>query len=189
MNFVELLTLYKYPFVFIGMFFFGEAVFIPAIYLSFEGQISLSGVLVISVLANIISDFVWYFLAATVPFEKIKKWKSVKGKEKALDGISRLLGIYGYKILFFSKFIYGTRILVQIMCGMKRLNIWKYLAVNTIGTALYLGFLYILTHALYMGVSSSAVQEIKLAVMAFIIILIGINVWIQYKIRKKWLQL
>jgi membrane protein DedA with SNARE-associated domain len=188
MNFVELLILYKYPFLFLGMFVFGEAVFIPAIYLALEGQFNISGVIIISILANIVADFVWYFLAAAVPFEKIRTWGKVKGKEKTLEKISDLLDIYGYKLLFISKFIYGTRILVQIICGLKRLNLWKYLIVNTIGTALYLGFLYVLTLALHAGVSSVAVQEIKLAVAAFIIIVIGINIWIQFKVRKKWLQ-
>lgn len=188
MNFIELITLYKYPFLFMGMFFFGEAVFIPAVYLSFEGQISLAGVIIISIAANIVADFVWYFLAATMPFSKIKTWKSVRGREKTLDKISSLLDVYGYKLLFVSKFVYGTRILVQIICGLKHLNLWKYLVVNTVGTALYLGFLYVLTRALHAGVSSSTIEEIKLAVGAFIVIVVGINIWIQYKIRTKWLR-
>jgi membrane protein DedA with SNARE-associated domain len=188
MNFVELLILYKYPFLFAGMFFFGEAIFVPAVFLSFEGQIHIAGVIIVSILANIIADFVWYFLGDTVPFEKILTWKQVKGREKTVDRISGLIETYGFKILFVSKFIYGTRILVQIICGMKRLNLWKYLLINAAGTTLYLGFLYGLTAALHAGISSAAIQEIKLAVMAIIVIVIGINIWIQYKVRTKLLR-
>ena len=131
-----------YLLLFIGMFFFHETVLLPAVYLSLENEMSILAVVVLSIATSLIADLVWYFVAHLLPIEKLKKWHHIKRRQTTFDKLTLLLNKHQYPIIFASKFIYGTRLLVQIICGLRRTPIFKYFVVNLVGTVIYTAFLY-----------------------------------------------
>ncbi|HEY1037301.1 MAG TPA: VTT domain-containing protein [Candidatus Paceibacterota bacterium] len=171
--------------LFIGMFLLGETVLLPAIYYSLEGNIRISEVVVISVAATLVSDMAWYYLARFMPLRKIKSWKRVKEHESTFANLSRLFDLYGLRILFFSKFVYGTRILVQVICGIKRVDVLKYLAVNIAGATAYVLFLYAIAVTVSSAVSSYILSGVKVSLIAFVVFVIAINLCTKYLVQKK----
>ncbi len=171
--------------LFIGMFLLGETVLLPVIHYSLEGNIGISEVVLISVAATLISDLAWYYLARIAPLGKIRNWRRVKEHESSFENLSRLFGKYGLRILFFSKFVYGTRILAQVVCGIKRVNPWKYLAVNVAGTVAYVLFLYAIALSVSGAASNYILSGVKVSLIAFVGFVIAINLCVKYLVQKK----
>ena len=172
-----------YVIFFIGMFFLGETVLLPAIYLSLVGQMSIVAVVILSTIANLLSDLAWYFAARLLPIDNIKKWKRVERHQETFTKLGLLLNRHEYYILFASKFVYGTRILVQIICGTRRTPLGKYFIVNLAGTILYLAFLY---------TAAFGVNKLSTNFYAEVLIFIGLvaamNLIIRWITEKRWFQ-
>jgi membrane protein DedA with SNARE-associated domain len=188
MDIVGLIITYKYAFLFIGMFLLGEAVFLPAIYLSLLGYISLPVVILVSLFATLISDVIWYYIASHRSVAKIQHWHRVEKHKEKFVRLSALFDRRGGLILFASKFVYGTRILVQVICGMKRMNIWKYLFVNTIGSLAYLLFLTGITMAVDAVFLPEVIGGVKISLIVLVAVVVLINLGIKYITQKLWLQ-
>ena len=188
MDIVELLTTYKYAVLFFGMLFLGETFLLPAVYLSLDGKISPGMVVLISCVATVVSDVVWYYLAFIVPFHKIRHWRRVEHHQDKFEKLSQLFDKHNYRILFLSKFVYGTRILVQILCGVKRMNFWKYIAVNIFGVLSYMVFLYFIAVVVNRSIAGEVMGGFKIAIAVFIVIVIVINLCIRYLAEKNWFQ-
>ncbi|MDQ3076908.1 MAG: VTT domain-containing protein [bacterium] len=174
--------------LFIGMLFLGEVVLLPAIYYSLSGNIGVFEVIYVSAIATLVSDLVWYYLAFFVPIKKITTWKHVEKHQVIFQKLSTLFDRYGLLILFLSKFVYGTRILVQIICGLKQVNIVKYLIVNTIGVFSYIAFLYVIALSVSNAISFRILGGMKISMIVFIVLVIIINLWVKYYIQRKIFQ-
>ncbi len=146
---LSLLASHPYIIVFVGLLLGGETVLLPALYFAVIGVLNGGYVMGIMILATVISDAFWYALGRGVLPTAIRKMVKQERLERA--GVFSRIGT-GKEliILFYSKFIYGTRIAAQIFCGMRRVNFSLYLGVNTLAV-IALGSVY------YFAVSSSLV--------------------------------
>jgi membrane protein DedA with SNARE-associated domain len=129
---------HTYFFLFIGMLMGGEAFLLPAIFLAIKGTVNFYLVLLFSILATLISDTAWYIIGRFFPLERILLWKIFLKKRELSDKIFLGLQKHGLKILFISKFVYGTRTLVQVLSGTIRTPFFKYSIVNLSGILSYL---------------------------------------------------
>jgi membrane protein DedA with SNARE-associated domain len=188
MDILAFVVQYEYWFLFLGLFCLGETVLLPAIYFSLEGKLNIWWVITIATLANIISDIIWYEIAKRVPFHRVKHWHRVERHQETFKKLMHQFDKHHLKILFISKFVYGTRILVQIICGVKRVHFWRYLSVNFLGIAAYTALLYAVALAVNKTLAERLIGNAKVAILVFIVIAIGINLCIKYYAEKKLLR-
>ncbi|MDO8551940.1 MAG: VTT domain-containing protein [bacterium] len=122
-----------YYVIFVGLFFAGETVLLPAIYLGVEGKLNLWLVLCLSLAATILSDLAWYFIGRNIPLSKILSFRFLRSRSKEITQVSRAFDKHALYILFISKFVYGTRTIAQILSGTHRVPFLPYLAINFSG--------------------------------------------------------
>src|SRR4051812_25995630 len=127
----HLATEQPYLLLFVTLLLGGETVLVPALYLALIGKLQIAPVIAVASLATILSDCAWFFVGRLLPAERLsrirwlgKKWPQVLAKS------SGLFHRHGLKLVFISKFLYGTRIASQMLAGVARLPFVRYLMVN-----------------------------------------------------------
>ncbi len=185
-GFSALISVHPYFFIFFGLLIAGETVLLPAIYLSLTGVLSLSYVTSIMLVSTIVSDILWYYAGrGSVPF--IYRREIKPRVQKAVTGLSNMFQRNDSYVLFMSKFIYGTRIAAQVLCGMHKMNFRKYLVINTAGV---LALMAIYTFVIYSVIETvDAVGSAKYRLHITFGIIISVLVVIQFSVKyffKKW---
>jgi membrane protein DedA with SNARE-associated domain len=129
---------HPYLYLFLGMVIGGETFFLPAVYLASQGVLHFSAVLAISALATLISDTAWYVIGRSFPLSRILSWKKFSARRDAYIKIFQVFKTHSKKLLFISKFVYGTRTMVQILSGSVKMSFLNYSFVNLAGITSYL---------------------------------------------------
>lgn len=119
-----------YPLLFVGLLAAGEVVLIPALYLAVTGRLELATVIAIAVAATTISDLGWYGVGRLFPAAARTRLARRRGG-RLLPWLERQYAARGAKALFASKFVYGTRVMAQLLAGLHRMPLRLYLPVNT----------------------------------------------------------
>jgi len=178
--------------VFIGMFFAGEAVLFPAIYLALIGLLGWWHLVILAVIATTFSDFAWYVIGRKLrTHSKERKLSDLKvfgfGKN-ALERVSQLFEHYGPRIIIGSKFIYGTRTLTQFVSGYKHMPMRLYIKFNAIAVGIWLALMLFIGSLIALGFRSlgGAVKKAEIALAVIFVIIIPIYLWIRTLIGKRW---
>src|SRR4051812_9796330 len=129
-HFLPFLIHYKYTVLFIGLFLNGDTALLAGIYFSLIHQASLGYIVILALVAALLGDAIWYFVGMFITYDRIKQLPYVRNRHDKIDVLEKFLDKHALKALFYSKFVYGTRMPVQILCGTHRVNVWKYFAVN-----------------------------------------------------------
>ncbi len=188
-NVLAPLSLHPYIFIFIGLFFFGETVFFPSLYLAFRGTLDIPVVIGLMIGATIASDLVWYAIGRSLP--KTTAIRLMGGRAaRVMESISVFFGTHRLKTLYGSKFVYGTRTVVQIMSGMHKTPFWKYVSVNILGTAslalLILVLAYITNSTL--AALTDTVHALEIGFLILIAIVALIHIFIRQAISRQWFR-
>lgn len=179
-----------YLIIFWGAFFAGESFLIPGVYLMLKGLISYKGYMFFGISATIISDSVWYYLGRIIPTGRIKRLAIIQKSLPKIEIIKNLFKEDGLKILIISKFVYGTRILTQMLCGKMKIPYFKYITVNSIAIFLWINIIFVLTYLTEKGLSISHITySAEISIGLILILIIIIYKWIKKIIHKKWPQL
>lgn len=178
---IALLVEYRYLFLFFGMVIFGETVFFPAAYLVYSGTLEFWPVLIVSLFATLVADNVWYFIGRIVPREKLLKLRVVEKRGEMLEKSSAWFDKYGLRILFYSKFLYGTRVIVQIVCGMRRLSFLPYLLVNTLGLVTVYILIFAIIFTTNISIEALQLGAHRFEILFLVLALLGIIVHICVK--------
>lgn len=188
MEFINLLWPYvsehTYLFLFLGMLVGGETFLLPAVYLAARGTLPFSHIVILSSIATLISDTVWYSIGRFFPLERILLWKTFSKKRdlslKIFSGFQK----HSRKLLYTSKFVYGTRTVAQVLAGSIRMPFIIYSVVNLAGILSYL--LVITGAAVLTKESLASFGQISyneyVSVFAFIIVIGIVHICL-----KKWL--
>lgn len=135
---VSLFVSYPYPIIFVCLLVGLGIILFPSFYLAVMGVFTWWHIIGIMVLATLIADSFWYFVGRgiipTFISSRLDHGKYAKKLGEVTEGRELIL-------LFYSKFVYGTRIAVQILCGARKVNYAAFLGINT-ATVIFLGFLY-----------------------------------------------
>lgn len=186
---LDIIASYPYAIVFVGLLLGGETVLLPALYFVVVGELNGWYVMGIMVIATIISDIFWYAIGrGAVPI-----FIRQKVKEDRLRQVDRFSSVVVGKelfILFYSKFIYGTRIAAQVFCGAREVSFYPYLAVNTLAVAALGGVYYLTVRWSMVIVESIGGLHYKLIfVLALVGLIAGFIHLLLYRlVKKKWLQ-
>lgn len=187
---IELLIEYKYIAFFIGMLFGGDLVLITGIYLATRNYFDITLLVLIAFIATMLSDYVWYFLGKHMTKEKLLRYNIFKKHEHLINRLSQFTEKHGFKAIFYSKFIYGTRTIVQILAGMERLSFFKYSFVNSIGTLGYIAVILLLGYGLHLSTENiqTLLHNGALTLSLFILIVTLVNIWINKQLKKRLLR-
>lgn len=188
MDIISSLGGYPYIILFLGMFVVGETVLIPAIFLSFEGFLDPGAVVAVSFVATVLADIAWYSFARFAPLERVVGLKRVSGGKASFERLSALFDQHAYRVLFISKFVYGTRVFVQIIAGLKHLNFRNYVLVNSAGILSYFALLYLVAYVAGKALAEQFVNNSKVAIAGFLLIIVIVHICVQYIARKKWFR-
>lgn len=123
---------HPYVFLFVGLLFAGEALLLPAIFLAISGTLGLAPVILIAISATLLSDIAWYASGRRLPRSALRRLPG-QGTSRLVDGLDRLFTRRGAQLVFLSKFVYGTRVVAQLLAGAHHMPVRRYLVANVLG--------------------------------------------------------
>lgn len=179
----QIAALNTYIGVFLALLIGGETVLLPALYLAVSNTLfSVPVVFIISLLATIIADLILYMLGRSIPPQSLFSHPFFSKYRERMTSLSSLFEMHALLILFSSKFVYGTRSVVQIMCGRYRIPFIKYFSVNILAITL-LNVIYVLAaKGVYQGVSRWSTDTS--ALIAAFVVFVGIAILFQALFKK-----
>jgi len=181
------LSAYPYLALFLGMLVAGEVVLLPAIFLATTGRLDLLFVVSVSISATLISDALWYYLGRRFPTATLRRI-SGRVSHPFLNGVENAFNTGGKRILFASKFVYGTRTIVQVLAGAHGMAWLSYLWVNTAGvlamTAILVAVSYSIVGTAYR--LDDVVQHMEIAFLVFVIITLAGFTLFSRKMKQRW---
>lgn len=187
--FLGTLSAYPYIAIFLGMLVAGEVVLLPAIFLASSGRLDLFYVIVASVLATLISDILWYGLGRRFPSSTLNHLTGRVG-QNYLDSVERAFDRGGKRILFMSKFIYGTRTIVQVLAGVHGMVWSSYIVVNTAGVLAVTALLTVIAFSVTTTVHrlDEVVQHMEVAFLIFATLTVAGFFLFSKKMKQRWRQ-
>jgi membrane protein DedA with SNARE-associated domain len=176
-----------YPTLFFGVIALGGIVLLPAMYLAMAGTFSLIHLFVITLLANLTSECMWYAIGLRAKKDRLYRMGFIKKRIDEAKKFSAFFTAHGALLVFLSKFIYGTRIAGQIIAGMHRINFFKFLFATTLGSMIWFTIFYVLLRTADLSVSSvkSVASHIQLTFLVVAIVLTCINIFTGTYVRKR----
>ena len=181
---------HAYLLLFLGLFLGGETVLVPAVYFALNGGLDLATLLAISVVATLMSDSLWYAFGRFAKFDTVAGWPIIRRQAGVIAQISGVFRAHSLKILFGSKFVYGTRVATQILSGVHAIPFLRYLLVNVIGILALQG--YIVGLALFLdrglGEVKGFLYGAEILFAFFVGLLIILHLWIHKAVKKLWFQ-
>jgi membrane protein DedA with SNARE-associated domain len=181
----------KYYFlIFIGLLIGGESVLLPSIYFVHLNKLNAGLIIAIAFLATMISDAGWYLVGRYFSLNKITKLLRKKLKEDAANRLTENFNKRALFLVFISKFTYGLRIIVQLLCGAERIYFPKYLLVNALGVIAWAGFLFFISDLLrYSSLFSHfTIISINFSFSIILILVTLISMFTRKKITKRWFR-
>jgi membrane protein DedA with SNARE-associated domain len=188
-NLLAPLSLHPYVFIFIGMFFFGETVFFPALYLAFRGTLSVSSVIELMIAATILSDLVWYVIGRSMPKTRAVRLMGHRAA-RVMEKISEFFMMHRLRVLYLSKFVYGTRTVVQVLSGMYKTPFVPYMIVNMLGVVSIATVILVLAYITNstLDALTDTVHTLEIGFLVLIAILACVYIFIRRVIVRKWFQ-
>jgi len=170
-----------------GTLTLGDIVVIPAIYLAISGVLDFVTIILIVFFVNTISDAIWYYIGWFIPKKKLENSFLFRNRKENLRNPSPAFKKNGMKILFYSKFIYGIRPFVRVLCGVYRFSFKEYMAINVVTSMIWIGLVSVI--ALFLDVSLESLKKIvlggEIVFTVFIILIIVFELWAKGFLKKK----
>ncbi len=176
---LEYISKYGYAFVFLGTVFEGELILLLAGFLCWLGALNFFAVILFGFFGAIVGDNIWYHVGKRGGIPFIERYgKLVLLTRSRIRRAEKYFSQHGAKTIFFSRFVFGTRISTAILAGAFKMPMRKFMRSNIAGAAVWsiitigLGFVF----GNYFEVLRKAVQRTELALLilagSIIIILI-----------------
>lgn len=171
--------------------FTGEEVILILAFLSAQGVLPLWVVFVFVPMGTFICDAFFFFLGKTKLINRIKEWKHFSRHYEKVDAhVGKLTGDKHLLALFYTKFIYGTRIVTIVFLGLRGTKYSQFFKYNLIITIIWamivipLGYLagegYIFILNIFRSVELGLLFILILVILFFLI-----KKWISKQISKR----
>lgn len=186
---LDVLYAHPYLFIFLGMLVAGEVVLLPAIYLAATGRLDIGSVIVLSVFATMLSDFIWYYAGRRFPASALQRIPG-RGTSRVVKGLDRLFKRNGVQVLFLSKFVYGTRITAQILSGVHDMPLRRYLVSNTLGILAVTAALVVIAYSV-VGTThrmGDVIQNMEIAFFVFVLLAVATFFISGQVLKRQWSQ-
>lgn len=168
--FIEILTLYQMPALFVGSFLFGETVILAAAFLSSQGLWSVWTIFWLSLLGTLASDALWFLYGQKILtfFHRWEKYR--RGSEKFLRALEKLTGSRPERSLLLVKAVYGVRIFTIIYLSIRKVDFRTFIILDAIGSTWWLGV--IILFGRLAGNSIGTIDNLEYAAAAIVLIII-----------------
>ncbi len=165
----------------------GETALIPAVYFAHIGAVDFFYIIPLTLVATVIVDTILYLSGCCIERDALISHKFVCKHSAKIEKFSSYFTRHSIKFLLISKFIYGTRMVAQILCGVHRIGFLKYTFFNIIGVLMLLVFLVGLAPLVTSSVEAmtDTVYTVQISFSVFIIISFGIFFLLKYFTLKK----
>lgn len=174
---------HTYIALFLGTVIVGEIVLVIGGFLAHRGYLELALVIIISLLATIMSDQALFFFGRLKGKKILKKHRSLRRK---VERIHRFIEKHEGSVLFFFRFIYGTRAITPIAIGTSNVKTGKFMLINAVSALVW-----VLAFGLagfFFGVAMEGIfgkiKHIELELLFFLVLIAGV-VWLVKHLRKK----
>lgn len=169
--------------VYVGTIVAGGAVLLPALYAAALGYLPWAPTLLVALLANVTSDTLWYltgrFARSRPAFAAVTRFIERRSQARYAH---RLFSHNRLRAIFFSKFMFGTRIAVQFFSGAQKVPFAPYLLLTLTGSALWLAVLVSLVRGVQAG--SEAVGDIAFALQLSFLGFVAVVLGVQYLLHR-----
>ena len=111
-------------------------------YTAAQGQLSIVGVIVAGTLGTVLGALFWYYVARWLGEDRLKGWTRRHGRwitlgPRDVDKADAWFDRYGGWVVFFGRVVPTVRTLVAIPAGLFGMNLWFYLMLTTVGSAIW----------------------------------------------------
>ena len=195
----------KYIPLFLGLLLGGEMVLVPAVYASALGILDPFLVFAVALAATLISDSLWYLFGRLM--YKVRKLLpeepvSVGGLKQRfvhkvyaritpkIELLSAVFVENPIKILVVSKFVYGTRTVMQVLSGIYRIPYRRYLVGIFLGSTLLIMFAFALGLGVQkvFNVTALNIRGILISFSVFVVLFLVSTYSAKKIIEKRWFQ-
>jgi len=148
-------------------------------------------IVLFSFLGMITMDSLWFCISRSKFFSRIKKWEKISVQYSRLEqNIERLSRGKDILIISLAKLMVGTRILMVLYIGGRKISFWRFFLYNTVPTGVWAVMLVLIGVGAAKGFNSiiTIFRSIQLAITLLIIFFIGIYTmqkWMSQKLMKK----
>lgn len=169
----------------------GELGVIAVSFLFAKNFLVLLMIIIFSALGMITTDCIWFLIARSKLFIKLKNWKKISAQYTNIEkNIERLSHGRDLLIISFAKLMVGTRILLVIYISGRKISFRKYLGYNSIVNLLWASILVVIGIVAAKGYNSiiSIFKNLQLGVTFIIIVIVFLYVlqkWVSQKLTKR----
>ncbi len=129
---------YGYVFLFLGTLLEGELVLLIAGFLAFLGALSLPLVILVGFFGAAVGDNIWFYLGQKGGRGFLYKYgKYFLMHESRIINAEKYFQNHGRKTVFFSRFVFGTRISSAILAGALGMKSKMFILANFFGAAIW----------------------------------------------------
>jgi membrane protein DedA with SNARE-associated domain len=130
---LDLLLRYGYGMVFVAAAVEGDATLLTATFLAHRGYLQLDWVIAVAATATVAVNQVYFWLARTYGQDRSATLCEHPAYGRVFGWVTR----YGWQLVIASRFIYGFRIAIPMVCGAIGLQPVRFLVGDIIGSALW----------------------------------------------------
>jgi len=129
----DLLARYGYALIFVAAAAEGDATLVTATFLAHRGYFSLLGVMFVSALATVTMNQVYFWTARSYGHERIARVRTHPAYGRVVEWVVR----FGLPLVVMSRFIYGFRIAIPVVCGATRMSPVRFTAGDLLGASVW----------------------------------------------------
>ncbi|MEX0672596.1 MAG: VTT domain-containing protein [Candidatus Paceibacterota bacterium] len=133
------ITKYFFVALFVGMISAGEITLIPAVYLGYMSGIALLSVLGVALLGSLFSDTFWYCIGRRFPKQRLMRYRLIQRETARAEKLKPFYDKHKLRMIFLSKFLFGTGIFFQVLAGMNHVPYRHYILASTSATLVWFG--------------------------------------------------
>lgn len=177
--------------LYIGILVFGLPVLLPAIHLAAQGSLDPLVLAVVALAAMWTSDAAWYALGRCVPLERLRRQRLLARTVARADALFERFRGARTRLLFLSRFLYGSRIAVNLLCGLTRMRFRTVVLVQIASGVLWLGCLFLAvvgaaaTFELFLGEAPSTALVLGVFLVLAVSLPAGVRVRAQRRARRR----
>src|SRR3989344_320374 len=127
---LDFVTEYKLALLYVGLIVGGTPGLVAAIYFSLVGVYSLTSVFVACIVTTVAWDGFWYGVGRFIMLERLKKISFLKERLHLIERMEHHYRNHAYKLIFLSRFVYGTNSPISIVSGAHRISFYRFIAVS-----------------------------------------------------------
>jgi membrane protein DedA with SNARE-associated domain len=169
---------YGYLFVFVGAILEGDATLLTASFLARRGYLLFQPVILVAGTATIAANQVYFEFARRQGPRILNAYPAAQPR---VAKISAWVPRFGGPVVLASRFMFGLRTLVPMVCGASGMSQWRFAAWNVAGAILWAGTFgaagYLGAHALTIALSDIRRHEVTLAA-GIAVIAVALTAWV-----------